>query len=128
MKKLVLVLMALIFSLSIFNCSSIQTKPTEQVKEYTYDGEIDPVEFYTWDIVMSWNCEKGHMHILLSNPDKDSDILAAETMNIPDGNEKMSIVAYRYLKGNVMYFFSFNEETYNYDQWEPKPTDKSKGI
>lgn len=125
-KKLTTLILAVLF---LFSCSTVQPKAVinQKPQTYTYDGDIDPVEFYGWTPIKGWTCEKGHFHIVLTNPDKDAEISMVETINISGKGQAWIIVAYRYLKGRVIHGFSFNPRTLNFDRWDTI-TDKSGGI
>lgn len=135
MKKLSTVLMVVMI---VAGCAMAAVAPVDNVivdsvipdtsSTYTYDGEFDPMVFFSWDIILKEVCPRGHTHYFLQNPDKESDVTIVETMNIDKGGGTMMLVAYRYVKNGERYIFSLDLEKGHYGRVLPKPLDKSGGI
>ena len=83
--------------------------------QYTYDGDVDPVDFLN-----NWICDKesyryqeGYYLFLFINPE-DEEIRRIEAIFITNG-ERMHLVGYKYAKGNIIYFFILNPETNHFE-------------
>jgi len=140
MKKLTSIILTVIvvFSLFIVGCATTSTvtpqpvvttndttRDTIKAQTYTYDGDIDPVVFFSWNVVRNAVCTNGHMHYFLENPDQTADIKRVETMNVPSGSGKYKLVAYRYFDRGVEHVFYLDEKNAHYKQVLPK---KGVGI
>lgn len=86
---------------------------------YTYDGELDPVVFFSWEIVRVGVCDKGHHHFLMENIDKDSDIKMVELVTVL-GEGQFKLVVYRYFKYGIEHIFVLDNLINHYEQREPK--------
>jgi len=130
---------AIVALLFIAGCSTTSAKPTVNTKPkpeitlkadplgaYTYDGEFDPVVFFSWTVVRIVSSSSGHIHIFLKNPDQTTGVDMVETLNARSGDAQMRILAYRYMKDGEWYIFSLDGN--HYKQVAPKTVDKSKGI
>jgi hypothetical protein len=114
--------------LLVVGCATAPIATVVEVKEYTYDGEFDPVVFFSWKVFKKHRCDGGHTHFFLENPDINSDVPLVETMNIDRGGDVYTLIAYRYLKGGEKYIFILDMSRAHFTQVVPKLQDKSKGI
>ena len=115
MKRLMIVVLAMVL---IVGCGLKTKELGFQVipsPTYTYDGEIDPAIFFTWDFYDYVN--HGEYEIYwFTNPDTEAEILGVEMMSADfygDGN--MKLLGYRYFINGDEYHFILNVETNNYD-------------
>ena len=82
---------------------------------YTYDSEIDPVEFVGWEVVDKIPTSQHGGIAILKNPDANARIKGALVEIFSS-----SIVAYEYTIEGKTYRYEFNNETHNYDLVVPE--------
>ena len=89
--------------------------------QYTYDGDIDPVDFLT-----TWYCDRsrheyknGYHLYPFYNPDNNADINYIEAIFITDGN-RIHLVGYKYRKDGITHFFALNPDTNHFEYVEPE--------
>lgn len=81
---------------------------------WTYDGELNPDDFDTWEVVSVAPCPSGapHAHVLIQS----SYGLFIELKV----DSAMNLLAYFYTKDGVDYEFTYDPETEHYTQVKPK--------
>lgn len=91
--------------------------------QYTYDGDIDPVDFLN-----NWVCDKenyqyteGYYLFLFENPEGE-EVRWIEAIFITDGNF-MHLVGYKYIKDNLIHFFILNPDTNHFEYIESIPSE-----
>ena len=87
---------------------------------YTYDGELDPGTFKDWPTIGMKPCMNQigfHLHVAISNPDKESLIKVVEMIT-----QNEMILGYSYVKEDVRYTFILDQDYYI----QIEPVEKSK--
>ncbi len=100
----------------------------DEIQTYTYDGEFDPMVFYNWKVIRQSECPQGTTCFMVANPDKDSEVPFVELLMVHHGDNEWTLIAYRYLKGDVKYGFILERYKSHYKQVRPRLLDKSGGI
>lgn len=97
--------------------------------QYTYDGEFDPVVFFSWDYVDTKYCIEGHRHDLWNNPNKNSDVKSVEA--IGEWSVKQNnwiLIRYGYIKNNIEYIFDLDKQKNHYRQIKPDTLNPVKNL
>ena len=84
---------------------------------YTYDSEIDPIEFSNWKVLEIVSNSPFGGFVALKNPDPNATIKEAIIEVFQN-----SIIAYEYTIDGKNYAYEFNNETKNYDLVKPAET------
>ena len=92
----------------------------QEEPSYTYDGELDPQQFFEWDQVPGSQpiIANGAVFIDIQNPDKEAVIKYVRVGCIPVGPGLTMILGYRYNKHGEIYVFVL--EGTHYKQVSPK--------
>lgn len=101
-KGLLAVLMVLCFSLTAF--------------AYTFDGEIDPAIFPSWEVISSVQLSPSEVTVIAKNPDTEGRVIIKLEHHYGWG-----IMGYGYtIDGHTVdsktHVYLFNSETVNYDE------------
>jgi len=82
---------------------------------YTFDSEIDPIEFSSWEVTGRLQTNPLGGIVIVKNPDPNARIKEATLEIRNDG-----IISYEYDINGKTYKYEFNTETENYDLVIPK--------
>lgn len=77
---------------------------------YTYDSEINPAEFTSWEKIGSMQTSPFGGIVMLKNPDPDAKIKEI-ALNVYND----CLISYWYTIDGKVYKYEFNSETENYD-------------
>lgn len=106
MKKLIILILIPILA----GCATVSIEDIPVViADYTYESEIDPVEFIDWRVVNYFFCPDGHMHILYRNPDNTAKIQKVDVGYISSKDTMGMIIAmYTYLVDDKPHMFLYD--------------------
>ena len=104
MKHLIKSLMAIFVVISVVLCFAGTSFA------YTYDSEIDPIEFSSWEVTGKFQTNPLGGIVIVKNPDPNARIKKAMLKIRRNG-----IIGYAYDIDGKTYKYEFNTETANYD-------------
>jgi len=145
MRKTIIIVLVLLFTLAVSiypkhvlaEDSQGANKSLPIVVMGPHDGELDPHQFQYWGLVNFFRCPSGeeHFHLILKNPDVESEIKWVEAIVIPGGlletpmPEKAAVlIAYYYIRDGVEYVYSLRRSDKRYVQIKPELGEKKVGV
>lgn len=78
-----------------------------------YESDMNPAVFKTWTLINVTPINPLFVRVIVENPDENAEIGRADLLvNIEDEH----ITAFRYMKGDKLHIFKFNEKTECYER------------